>query len=164
MQRVRVLVARPLGSSADTSVEWYGDLGTGVVDYGRALPPGRKPLWPEAPRSPGHALTGHLMVGHLSAVQLDGHVEGVHLDDAHLESSSAIVFDSPRYVFGRFVHALRMFDGAGNASAQGGMEIATTINSSPPVPRGLRRGVWNAETSQLGFEFDPVRFTPVAGN
>lgn len=164
MQRIRVLVSRPRDSGVDTKVEWYGDLGLGTVNYGRPLPPGRKPLWPEAPQPSGHVFSGHLMVGHLNAVQLDGHMEGMHLADAHLEALFALAFDSPRYVFGRFRHALRMFDGAGNASAVGGMEFIQTINSSPPVPTGVQRGDWSAKTSQLRFHFDPIRFTPVIGN
>ena len=62
------------------------------------------------------------------------------------------------------VHALRMFDGAGNATGDGELQYSHTVNSSPPVPIGLRRTNWNAMTSQLQFEFEPVRFDPVIGN
>lgn len=164
MQRIRVLVPRLRSDSADTSVEWYGDLGSGAIDFGRPFPPSRKKLWQESPEHVGHVRVGHLMIGHLDTVRVDGHVEGVHLDDAHLEATFALVLDSPRYVFGRFRHALRMFDGAGNATADDAIEFAHTINSCPPVPSGLRRGAWNSATLQLQIEFKPVRFIPVIGN
>lgn len=164
MQRIRILVPRGRGLGPDTSVEWYGDLGVGVIDYDRAFPPGRKLLWPEAPEFSGHILGGHLMNNHLDSVETDGHLEGVHLQETHMEATFALVLDSPRYVFGRFRHALRMFNGAGNATGEGAIELIRTVNSSPPVPLGLRRRGWDAETSQLSFEFEPVRFTPVIGN
>ncbi|NOX58647.1 MAG: hypothetical protein GXP29_07285 [Planctomycetes bacterium] len=164
MQRVRMLIPRLRSGSADTSVESYADLGSGTIDYARPLPPGRKQLWQRSAAHVGHVQVGHLMIGHLDTTQEDGHVEGVHLTEGHLEPTAVVVMDSPRYVFGRFRHALRMFDDAGNASAMKAGEVVHTINSSPPVPLGLARSAWNATTRQLLLTFTPVRFRPVIGN
>ncbi len=164
MQRIRMMVARNPDGASDVSVEWYGDLGTGNVDFGRALPPGRQKLWRECPQRVGHLLEGHLMIGHMDCVQADGHLEVTHVGHGHLEAGYALALESPRYVFGRFRHALRMFDGAGNATGEGELAFGHTVNSSPPVPTGFRRTEWNAATSQLQFAFDPVRFNPVIGN
>ncbi|GJM25996.1 MAG: hypothetical protein DHS20C16_24110 [Phycisphaerae bacterium] len=164
MQRIRILIARDPDAGSDLAVEWYAGLGSGSVDLTRPLPPGRQKLWPESPAYVGHVQVGHLVIGHLDTVYDDGHLECTHVGDGHLEAGYAMVFDSPRYVFGRFRHALRMFDGAGNATGEEALEYIHTINSSPPAPLGIRRSSWNASTSQLQFEFTPVRFNPVIGN
>ncbi|MCA9252835.1 MAG: hypothetical protein KDA54_17030 [Phycisphaerales bacterium] len=164
MQRVRILVARHPEGPSDVAVEWFGDLGGGTVDHTRLLPPGRQKLWPECAPHVGHLLVGHLMVGHVDTVRDDGHLEVLHLGDGHLQAGFALVLESPRYVFGRFRHALRMLDGAGNATGDDALVFAHTVNSSPPVPQNLRRSQWNAATSQLEFMFTPVRFKPIVGN
>ena len=82
MKRVRFSVPRSVCHSADVSVELYGDLGIGSIDYERPLPPGRVRLWPAAPALAGHLLDGHLAAAHLDSVIVDGHLEGAHLRDA----------------------------------------------------------------------------------
>jgi hypothetical protein len=164
LQRIRILIARNSEGHSDTAVEWYADLGSGSVDFTRPLPPGRQKLWPESPTHVGHGQVGHLVIGHLDTVHDDGHLECTHVGDGHLEAGYALLLESPRYVFGRFRHALRMFDGAGIATSEEALEYSHTINSSPPVPLGTRRTNWNAATRQLQFAFTPVRFSPVIGN
>ena len=73
-----------------------------TVDFDHPLPPGQKRFWPESPTHIGHVQVGHLIIGHLSPVHVDGHLEGTHLLDGHFEAGFAMVFESPRYVFGRF--------------------------------------------------------------
>ena len=161
MKQVWFHIPRSRLQPSDTAVELCGDLGTGVIDYGRPLPPGRMRLWPAATVRVGHMLDGHLVARHLDDVDEDGHLEDMHLGSAHLEPELAMSLASPRYVFGRFRHALRWLDGAGNTSQA--IERAVTINDSPDAPKALRRRGWNDETKQLVFEFRGVRFEAVAG-
>lgn len=163
MKRVRFLVPRDVTYSSDVAFELYGDLGSGTVDFTRPLPPGRVRLWPEGAPRTGHLRDGHLMLRHVDSVDVDGHLEGTHLWDGHLQPVLAVVVDSPRYVFGRFRHAIRMFDGAGNTSAQAPVEHVQTINAAPSAPRGLKRVGWDGAGQRLLFSFDPVRFNAVAG-
>ena len=162
MQRIHLVVPRGPAYAADTACEWYGDLGSGEIDYTRPLPPGRVRLWPVA-TSVGHLTGGHLSGRHLDAVDADGHLEDAHLLEKHLTPAGALVLVSPRYVFGRFQHALRMFDGAGNASPDATGIAAVTINSAPAAPGGLRRGTLDTQTGRLRFHLDGVRFAAVAG-
>ncbi len=164
MERIHIFVARDPEGPSDVAVEWHADLGNGSVDFSRPLPPGRQKLWPERLKRIGHLFDGHVMIGHLDSTHADGHVEVSHLGDGHLHAGYALVLQSPRYVFGRFRHALRMFDGAGNATDEGAVVTAHTVNASPPIPSRLRRTGWNAASLQLQFAFEPVRFNPVIGN
>jgi len=163
MKRLRFLVLRLPVFAADTSVEMYGDLGSGAIDYTKPLPPGRVRLWPAASGRMGHLFDAHLTVGHLDNVFEDGHLTGGHLLDGHLTPALAIVFHSPRYGLGRFRHGFRLLDGSGNGSAEGAMEFAHTVNEAPDVPRSMRRSGWVAASKQVRFALAPVRFAAVAG-
>lgn len=163
MKRLRFLILRSPVFAADTSVAMYGDLGGGTIDYNKPLPPGRVRLWPASPPRAGHLLDGHLAIGHLDGVVEDGHLTGGHLLDGHLTPVLAIAFHSPRYVFGRFKHGFLFVDGAGNASAEGAMEFAHTVNDGPDAPRAIRRTGWIAASKQVRFAIKPVRFAAVAG-
>lgn len=162
MQRVRLLISRTLNLPADTAFEFFGDLGSGSIDYDHPLPPGKTWLWPMAPPRPGHLEEGHLIARHLDSVRVDGHLEGPHLTAGHLEPVLAVAVESPRYGFGRFQHALRMIDGAGNVSPPAIVDTRT-INAAPDAPRRLRRSGWDDADASVTFIFDPVRFRPVPG-
>ena len=164
MQRIRFLVPRSVTYSADISFELCGDLGSGTIDFTRPLPPGRTRLWPAGAARAGHLHDAHLIMRHLDSVDVDGHLEGMHEGDEHLQSALAVTVESPRYVFGRFRHAIRMFDGAGNTSAESPPEHVQTINAAPPPPRGLRRIGWDEAQHRLRLAFDPVRFEAVPGS
>ncbi len=164
MKRIRFSVPRLGSYSADTGFELCGDLGGGTIDYSKPLPPGRARLWLEARDRAGHLLDGHLIGRHFDAVDADGHLEGMHLWDAHLEPVLPVVVESPRYVFGRFRHAIRMFDGTGNASSGAPTEHVCTINDSPPIPRGFKRSGWDSAGKRFRFALEPVRFGAVAGS
>jgi len=164
MKRIRFLIPRGAAYSADTSFELYGDLGSGAMDYDRPLPPGRVRLWLESASRPGHLREAHLIVRHLDNVDVDGHLENVHLTGEHLDPVLAVVVESPRYVFGRFSHAWRMFDGAGNTAPQSPPGHVETINEAPAIPRGLKRVSWDGETRRLRLSFERVRFEAVAGS
>jgi hypothetical protein len=164
MKRFRFSVPRYDAYAADVSLELYGDLGRGTIDYDRPLPPGRTRLWLDAPPRAGHLHDAHLIAGHLDSVRADGHLEGAHLWHAHLWPVLLVTAESPRYVFGRFRHAIRFFDGAGNPTAGDPVEYDHIVNDSPPVPRGLRRVGWDGQTQRIRFALEPVRFKPVAGS
>ncbi len=161
MQRVRVQVERIRAYAGDATFEVFGDLGTGVVDFDRPLTPRPVRLWPEAERRAGHVLDGHLVVRHLDAINPDGHVEGEHLGAEHLYPAAVVAYETPGYVFGRFQHAVRMVDGAGNVSPSAFAIV--TVNSAPTVPLGVTRSGYDAVTDQVSFAFVPSRFDPVAG-
>lgn len=163
MKRVQFVITRSPEFTADVSLELYGDLGGGVIDFNRPLAPGRTRLWPAAPLIRGHLLDGHLAAVHLDATVTDGHLTGPHLLDGHLNVQLAIVVLSPRYVFGRFQHALRFVDGAGNLTAQGDHTFVQTINDAPDAPGGLRRIGWDGTQKRVCFAFKPVRLWAVAG-
>ena len=164
MKRIRFVVPRGVTYSADVSFELCGDLGSGAIDFARPLPPGRVRLWPEGAPRAGHLHDAHLILRHLDSIDLDGHLEGMHGGDEHLRPALAVVVESPRYVFGRFRHAIRMFDGVGNTSAESPLEHVHTINAAPPGPRGLRRVGWDEPQQRLHLAFDPVRFEAVPGS
>lgn len=163
MKRLRFSMLRLPAFAADTSVEMYGDLGSGTIDYTKPLLPGRVRLWPAASGRMGHLFDAHLAVGHLDNVVEDGHLSGGHLLDEHLTPSLAIVFHSPRYVFGRFQHAFRFMDASGNGSAEGAVIFAHTVNEAPDAPRAIRRSGWIAASKQVRFALKAVRFAAVAG-
>ena len=162
MQRVRFVVPRLAVYGSDVAVELYGDLGSGTIDFDHPLPPGRARLWPGAAHG-GHLDGGHVVARHLDAVDADGHFAGAHLVADHLDPVEAIVLESPRYVFGRFRHALRMFDGVGNASGAAPAEFAHTVNAAPRAPGDLRRAGYDALSGVITFGFSGVRFDAVAG-
>lgn len=161
MQRVEIQVDRLRRYSADTSFDIYGDLGTGVIDEDHPLTPHPVRLWPQAATRRGHALDGHLSSRHLDSVDPDGHLEGTHLEDEHLYPARAATFATPWYVFGRFRHAIKMADGAGNVS--NGVEAAITINSAPTVPLCVTRKEYDKDIDLLTFSFEPSRFAAMRG-
>ncbi|MCB9849130.1 MAG: hypothetical protein H6817_00325 [Phycisphaerales bacterium] len=162
MQRVRFVVPRLATYASDAAVELYGDLGSGAIDFDHPLPPGRVRLWPVAAGG-GHLAVGHLVARHLDAVDIDGHLAGGHLGANHLDPVEAVVVESPRYVFGRFRHALRMFDGVGNVSTDTPVVFSHTVNSAPRAPGDLHRVGYDAESGVMTFSFARVRFGAVAG-
>ena len=162
MERIRFVVLRLATFGSDTQVALYGDLGSGSIDFSHALPPGKVSLWSHAMQR-GHLEGGHITSRHLDAVDLDGHLAGGHLLTGHLEPVVAFALHSPRYVFGRFRHTLRMTDGAGNVSDEAEQVFEHTVNSAPRAPSRLRyRGI-DAVSQQLTLSFLPVRFAAVAG-
>ena len=161
MQRVRVTVDRMRQYSAGTVFEVFGDLGSDPIDDLHPLTPRPVALWPEAARRGGHLLDGHLALRHLDSVDPDGHLEGAHLRGDHLYPALGVTFDTPGYVFGRFMHAVRMSDGVGNMSAAS--VVGITINSSPTVPGCLTRAGYDPVTDRLTLSFAASRFEPVSG-
>ena len=161
MQRVRVSVSRLRQDNAGTVFEVFSNWGRGQVDYLHPATPRPVMLWPEAAPRDGHLLNGHLTARHLDSVDPDGHLEGVHLRGNHLYPALAVTFDTPAYVFGRFVHAVRMSDGAGNGSSAS--VVAITVNGAPTVPERVIRAGYNPETDQLILSFSASRFEPVPG-
>jgi hypothetical protein len=120
-------------------------------------------FWPEAARRLGHLRDAHIAVRHLDEVTRDGHLDTVHLEAEHLWPARRVVLESPSYVFGRFAHALRLFDGVGNVSGEPPASVEVLINSAPAVPRGLAFVGHDGATGQLTFTFCGVRFAPVRG-
>jgi hypothetical protein len=163
MVRVRLTVLRLRRYASDIWFEVYGDLGSGVIDYAHALPPGPMRLWPETGARNGHVLDGHLAVRHLDSVDPDGHLETLHLLAEHLRPAWPIVVESPAYVFGRFDHVIKLFDGAGNASSDPPAQYTATINAAPAAPHGLKCVGYNAALDQVTFSFHPSRFEAVRG-
>lgn len=163
MKRLRFDLARLPVFSSDTSLALFGDLGSGTVDLTRPLPPGLVRFWPAAAGRAGHLIDGHVVAGHLDGVVADGHLTGGHELDGHLTPSLVVSVSSPRYVFGRFRHELRFFDGAGNVTAAGAQAFVHTINEAPDVPDAPRRIGWDAAKKRVCFAINPVRFVAVAG-
>lgn len=161
MQRARIMVNRLRRYSADASFEVFGDLGSGLIDAAHPLTPRPVRLHPEAAPRAGHLSDGHLTLRHLDSVDPDGRFEGVHLFDEHLYPASAVTFDTPPYVFGRFLHEVRMSDGAGNVSAAASRAI--TVNGAPTVPECVTRSGYDAASDRITFSFTPSRFIPVGG-
>ncbi len=161
MQRVEVRVDRLRRYSSDAVFEVFGDLGTGSVDFAHALTPRPVGLWPEAVRQRGHMRDGHVSARHLDGVRPDGHLESTYLEGEHLYPALAAVFETPGYVFGRFLHAVKMSDGSGNESVATTSGI--TVNSAPTVPECMRRTAYDAGTDRLTFSFVPSRFEPISG-
>ena len=163
MIRTRLTVLRLRRYASDTSFELYGDLGSGEIDYDHSLPPGRVRFWPEAGERNGHLRDAHLMLRHLDSVDPDGHLETLHLEAEHLWPAWPIVLESPSYVFGRFDHAVRLFDEAENVSSDPPARRAVTVNAAPPAPRALKCVGYNEVTDQVTFSFDGSRFEPIRG-
>jgi len=164
MRRVELDIPRLRRYSADVAFEVYGDLGAGVMDYDHPLPPGRVPLWPAAAPRAGHLLDGHLALRHLDSVACDGHLDTLHLEAEHLYPARPIWFLSPGYVFGRFAHAVRMFDGAGNHDGQSEPVATFTINEAPTAPTSCHQWLADGQTGQVEVFFEPGRFVTRAGN
>ncbi len=161
MQRIQVRIDRLRRYNADTVYDVFGDLGTGQIDDDHPLTPYPVPLWPLGGGRRGHLLDGHLTVRHLDDVNPDGHLEGTHMEDEHLYPALAVTFETPAYVFGRFGHAVRMSDGAGNLS--GAASAAITVNSAPTVPQCVTRSGYDGATDQLTFFFAASRFDAISG-
>lgn len=161
MQRVRVGISRLRRYSSDTVFEVFGDLGDGTIDYLHPLTPRPVALWPDAGPRDGHLLDGHLTIRHADGVNPDGHIEDEHLSGEHLYPALTVTFDTPGYVFGRFQHAVKLSDGAGNESSA--TSAVLTVNSAPTVPEGVTRSGYDSLTDQLTFLFRPSRFEPVSG-
>jgi hypothetical protein len=161
MQRVRISVERLRSYGGDTVFEVYGNLGTGPIDFFHPLTPRPVALWPQAARRSGHLLDGHVSLRHTDSVDPDGHLEGAHLRGGHLHPALAVTFDTPPYVFGRFEHAVRMVDGAGNESEP--TIVSVTVNSAPSVPGCPARSGYDPQADRLTFWFCPSRFEAVPG-
>jgi len=161
MRRVRIGVERLRRYAADTSFQVYGDYGSGPIDFVHAMTPRAVALWPEAARRAGHVRDGHLSLRHLDSVDPDGHLEGLHVGGEHFYPALEVSYDTPAYVFGRFTHAVRMVDGAGNES--GSATAAVTINAAPTVPGCVARASYDSLSDQITFSFWPSRFEPVPG-
>ena len=164
MQRVEFQVMRLRRYHGDAAFEVYGDLGSGSVDLDRPFPPGRVRMWPEAAARRGHLLDGHVALRHLDSADPDGHVETLHLLGEHLYPAWPVRCESPGYVFGRFQHAVRVFDGVGNVDLYSQAEFVTTISTSPTVPRRCRRSSYDSQADRVEIAFEPSRFAPIVGN
>ncbi|MFH0981577.1 MAG: hypothetical protein V2A79_08570 [Planctomycetota bacterium] len=163
MVRVRLTVLRLRRYASDIWFEAYGDLGTGALDYDHPLPPGPIRLWPEAGERHGHLRDAYLAVRHLDGVDPDGHLDTLHLEAEHLQPAWPMVVESPSYVFGRFEHAVKMFDGAGNMSADPPARYTVVVNAAPAVPRGLHSAAYDPASDRVTFSFQSSRFEPLRG-
>ena len=163
MLRVRLTVLRLRRYASDTWFEAYGDLGAGQIDYEHPLAPGSVRFWPEAGGRNGHLHDAHLSLRHLDSVDPDGHFETLHLEAEHLWPAWPIVVESPSYVFGRFDHAVRLFDGAGNVSSDPPAEYAAMVNAAPAALRGLKCVDYDDVTDQATFSFHGNRFEAIRG-
>ncbi|MCK4659161.1 MAG: hypothetical protein KAV82_06525 [Phycisphaerae bacterium] len=163
MIRVRLIVLRLRRYASDTWFEAYGDLGAGTIDYAHPFPPGGVRFWVEAGERNGHLYDGHLALRHLDSVDPDGHLETVHLEAEHLWPAWLMVVDSPAYVFGRFDHAVKVFDGAGNTSSGSPAQYAVTVNAAPPAPRRFKCTGYDSGADQITFSFHGSRFEPIRG-
>ena len=163
MRKVTIDILRLRRFSSDTTFAVFGDLGAGAVDLGRPLPPGRQVLWPTAAPRAGHLLDAHLLTRHLESVCPDGHLDTLHLRAEHLYPARPVRFASPGYAFGRFRHAVRMYDGAGNA-ANAVPLVDITVNSNPTPPQDCRVESYDPQEDRLTLAFRPGRFRPLPGN
>ena len=163
MVRVRLTVLRLRRYTSDTAFEAYGDLGTGQIDYDHPLAPGRVRFWPEAGERNGHLRDAHLTLRHLDSVGPDGHLETLHLSAEHLWPAWPMVVESSAYVFGRFDHAVKVFDGAGNVSSDPPATHAQLVNTAPAAPRRLKCVAYDSETDEVTFSFHGSRFEPIRG-
>jgi len=123
------------------------------MDFAKPLNDRPVPFWPQAAPRRGHLLDGHLAVPHADSVFPDGHLEGVHLLEEHGIPSAPLLFDTPPYVFGRFWHAVKSRDVAGNVSAGASAASAQTINSSPARPFDFAVSGFDDGTGQVEFVF-----------
>ena len=163
MIRVRFTVLRLRRYASDAWLELYGDLGGGELDYAHPLGPGPIRFWPEAGGRGGHLCDAHLSVRHLDAVDPDGHLETAHLESEHLWPAWPIVVESPAYVFGKFDHAIRVYDEAGNVAGDAPLRHVVVVNSAPAIPRGLKHRGSDPATSQVTFSFHGSRFAAIRG-
>ena len=163
MVRVRLTMLRLRRYASDTRFEAYGDLGTGQIDYEHPLSPEAVRFWPEAGERNGHLSDAHLALRHVDSIDPDGHLETLHLKAEHLWPAWPMVVGSPSYVFGRFDHAVRLFDGAGNVSSDPPATYATTVNTAPAAPRGLKQVGYDDAFDQVTFSFYGSRFEAIRG-
>jgi hypothetical protein len=163
MQRVTTDILRLRRFSSDTTFAVFGDLRAGAIDLAHPLPPGPQGLWPAAAPRAGHLLDAHLLTRHLDSVCPDGHLNTLHLRGEHLYPARPVRFASPGYVFGRFRHAVRMYDGAGNAAGE--VPLADiTVNSNPTPPHDGRVESYDPQADRITMAFRPGRFRPLPGN
>ena len=163
MVRIRLTILRLRRYASDAWFEVYADLGTGGIDSAHPLPPGPVRFWPGAGARLGHLGDGHLAVRHFDSVDPDGHLETLHLAAEHLWPAWPMVVESPAYVFGRFDHLVKVYDGCGNAAPDSPARLAVTVNSAPPAPRGLRWVADDGAEGRVRFAFHGSRFEPRAG-
>jgi hypothetical protein len=161
MQRVRLEALRLRNLPGDSVFDVFGDLGTGVVDTERPLTPRPIALFPEFTPRQGHLRDGWLSDRHLDGVDPDGHVEADHLKSEHFQPAAGRFFDTPGYVFGRFLHEVNVTDGAGNTSVA--ESFAVTVNAAPTRPECVQRTGYDAEQDVVTFAFAPSRFAPIRG-
>lgn len=154
MQSVRLLVPRRKEYRGGDGFEVFGNGGSGAIDFSKPVTNRRVLLWSEAAGRRGHLLDGHLMLRHLDSVDRDGHLSGIHLNDEHLMPAGVIQVEVGRYVLGRFLHAVRTVDGAGNWSSDTPVTLTTVINSCPDRPGRLVALLHDAEADQLTFSFE----------
>lgn len=154
MQRILLLVGGRAAQLSGDTFEVFGNGGGGPVDFSAALSDRPMAYWPGAGRRFGHLRDAHLAARHADGVFPDGHVEGLHLLDAHGRPSAPIAFETPEYVFGAFVHAVRAVDALGNAADAEVLTQATTINSAPAKPWRFAKSGFDYGTGQVVFEFE----------
>lgn len=155
MQSVRILVPRRREYRGGDGFEVFGDGGSGTIDFSHPVTGRRVGLWSEAAGRRGHLLDGHLMLRYLDSVDRDGHFSGVHLNDDHLVPAGVVQVEVGRYVLGRFRHAVRMVDAAGNHVDDTPVTLTTVINSHPDRPGRLSAASYDSETDQIAFGFEP---------
>jgi hypothetical protein len=155
MQRVEIMVPRRRAYHGDAGFDVFGDGGTGTVDFSAALNDRRVRMWGAEAVLRGHLRDGHLMLRHVDGVDRDGHLAGAHLNDDHLEPAGLVRVQVGRYYFGRFRHAVKVYDGVGNASGATAGEVETVINSWPDEGFDLAASSYSAGSDQMTFSFSP---------
>jgi len=155
MQSVRLLVPRETEFRGGDGFDVFGDGGGGAIDFSAPLVPRRMRLWAESAGRRGHVLDGHLVLRHLDSVDPDGHLTGLHFHDRFLMPGGALAVEVGRYVFGRFLHAVRMYDAYGNTHGAAPVTLDTVINSVPARPRRLTAKSYDPVGDRVTFSFEP---------
>lgn len=155
MQSVRILIPRKTEYRAGDAFDVFGNGGSGAIDFLNPLTSRKLMLWPESAERRGHLLDGHLTMKHLDGIRPDGHLDGIHLNDRFLMPAGARLVEVGRYVFGRFDHAVRLYDRFGNTHVQTPVTLSTVINSSPSAPERLTAQSHDAGSDQMTFSFEP---------
>jgi len=155
MQRVVILVPRFRRYASGDGFAVYGDGGTGSIDYEQIVGDAIVTFWPLAAKRQGHLLDGHLMLSHVSSVWPDGHLEGMHGVGEHLWPAGVIRFETPRYYFGAFRHAVRPFDAAGNWREDEPVVVETVVNSSPRAVGDVVLASHDGEVDRVTIGFVP---------
>ncbi len=136
MQRVKIMVVRHADLAPGDAFEVFGG-GSGPINYERPLTRRPVALWPRDDALAGHAAGRHLTGRHLAAPAPDVRFDGTHLLDTHLRPARAVLFEAGPYATGRYRHAVRLRDAAGNPRGQPPTEIETVINTAPDPPETL---------------------------